>query len=178
MKYKKHTTNFKTDKLDPSGAFLFKKSRITEKTYDSNKITFIVIPRANKQKITVVFQNLFNLEIKKVNIHNTPLKSIKGNKKVMKKAIITLDLISILRRQLGLESKEELYKICNLNASEIIKCLHFDDLNEIRQITQINLLLDKIAQAKDGITYDNNISVSRGDEQVFVENLNEEVNNA
>lgn len=62
---------------------------------DEKKYTFIVDPRANKSHVKHAIQELFDVEVKKVNILNTARKPKRlgqhaGYRKSRKKAIVTL----------------------------------------------------------------------------------------
>ena len=74
---------------------------ITEQTVydmDEKKYTFIVDPRANKAQVKHAIEEVFDVDVKKVNIMNTArkpksmgnMRQYKGFKKSRKKAIVTL----------------------------------------------------------------------------------------
>jgi large subunit ribosomal protein L23 len=71
---------------------------LTEQTFmgmDDKKYTFIVDPRANKSHIKHAIEELFDVDVKKVNIINTARKPKRlgmhqGYRKSRKKAIVTL----------------------------------------------------------------------------------------
>lgn len=65
---------------------------------DEKKYTFIVDPRANKSHVKHAIEEIFDVDVKKVNIQNTArkpktmgnMRQFRGFKKSRKKAIVTL----------------------------------------------------------------------------------------
>lgn len=77
--------------------------RVTEKANaqmeKSNRYTFVVDKRANKEEIKVAVEEFYNVKVAKVNTSNTPAKTksrytktgfVSGRKQGFKKAIVTL----------------------------------------------------------------------------------------
>ena len=70
---------------------------ITEQTINEGKYTFIVHKKANKSHIKHAIQEIFDVDVKKVNVMNTARKPksmgmgrFPGYSKSLKKAIVTL----------------------------------------------------------------------------------------
>ena len=79
---------------------------------DDKKYTFIVDPRANKTHVKKAIEELFDVDVKKVNIMNTARKPknmgrYKGFKKGRKKAIVTLTAASADIEIFGESNDEE-----------------------------------------------------------------------
>ena len=82
---------------------------------DDKKYTFIVDPRANKTHVKKAIEELFDVDVKKVNIMNTARKpktmgnarQYKGFKKARKKAIVTLTEASADIEIFGASTEEE-----------------------------------------------------------------------
>lgn len=82
---------------------------------DAKKYTFIVDPRANKTQVKYAIEELFDVDVKKVNIMNTArkpktmgnMRQYKGFKKSRKKAIVTLTAASADIEIFGESNDEE-----------------------------------------------------------------------
>ena len=82
---------------------------------DEKKYTFIVDPRANKTHVKHAIEEIFDVDVKKVNIQNTArkpktmgnMRQYKGFKKSRKKAIVTLTAASADIEIFGESNDEE-----------------------------------------------------------------------